>query len=293
MRNKYFIFIFVIYVALFSCSKGKESQSSAKASQSESQAQDQSQVKDQTKDQSTDESLSGKTIQAVTENGYVPLNFLDPETGKGIGLEYDLVNEIAKRLKLNIVWNLSSWDTMINSVKEGQFDVGMDGITITEERAKEIDFSIPYIKSEQFMLVRSDENRFDSTDSFAKNENLTAGTQVGTTQFYVIVNDVLDGNEENPRIRSFDNFAFAVQALLSGDVDMVLMDKVSTEGYIGANAGKLKTIGNAIGEEEFGLIFTKGSVFLKAFNEKIEEMKKDGTLADLQKKWFYKYEIKN
>src|ERR1700752_2891346 len=74
--------------------------------------------------------LGGRTVKAVTENAYVPLNFADPKTGEGIGWEYDAFNEIGKRLNLKVEWNLSSWDTMIQAVREGQFDVGMDGITI-------------------------------------------------------------------------------------------------------------------------------------------------------------------
>src|SRR5687768_3368563 len=73
--------------------------------------------------------LDGREIVAVTENAYVPLNFADPATGQGIGFEYDLFNEIAKRLNATVKWELSSWDVMIQSVRDGQFDVGMDGIT--------------------------------------------------------------------------------------------------------------------------------------------------------------------
>jgi polar amino acid transport system substrate-binding protein len=87
--------------------------------------------------------LEGRTIVAVTENAYTPLNFVDPKTGEGIGWEYDAFNEIAKRLNAKVDWQLSSWDTMIQAVRDGQFDVGMDGITITEERATQIDFSEP------------------------------------------------------------------------------------------------------------------------------------------------------
>src|SRR5690606_24542709 len=65
--------------------------------------------------------LGGRTIRAVTENAYTPLNFADPATGEGIGWEYDAVNEIGKRLNARIEWNLSSWDVMIQAVKDGQY----------------------------------------------------------------------------------------------------------------------------------------------------------------------------
>ena len=86
---------------------------------------------------------------------------------------------------------------MISAVRGGQFDVGMDGIAITEERAKQVDFSNSYLRSEQFMLVRSDEDRFTTPKEFGANQDLLIGSQAGTTSFFTAVNDVLDGDEKN------------------------------------------------------------------------------------------------
>src|SRR5512147_3293694 len=102
--------------------------------------------------------LKGRTIVAVTENAYTPLNFVDPKTGKAVGWEYDAVEEIAKRLNAKVQWKIASWDTMIQAVRDGQFDVGMDGITITDERKAQVDFSDPYMIVKQYMLVRADES---------------------------------------------------------------------------------------------------------------------------------------
>lgn len=234
--------------------------------------------------------LGGRTMRAVTENAYVPLNFADPKTGNGIGWEYDAVNEIAKRLNLKVEWNLSSWDTMIQAVREGQFDIGMDGITINDERKAQVDFSDPYMVSEQFMLVRADETRFTDPKSFAADTSLLVGAQSGTTNFYTAVYSVLDGDEANPRIKLFDTFGATVQALKSGDVDLVLMDKTSAAGYIGGSPDTFKVIGDPLGTEEFGFIFTPGSDLVAPVNAALAEMKADGTLDKLNQKWFYEYQ---
>ncbi len=234
--------------------------------------------------------LGGRTVRAVTENAYTPLNFVDADTGKGIGWEYDAFNEIAKRLDFKVEWNLSSWDTMIQAVREGQFDVGMDGITINDERKEQVDFSDPYMTSEQFMLVRADENRFTDPESFATDPNLLIGAQAGTTNFYTAVYDVLDGDENNPRIKLFDTFGASVQALKSGDVDLVLMDKTSAAGYMGAQPNAFKIIGSPLGTEEFGFIFKPGSDLVAPVNAAIQSMKDDGTIEALNKKWFYEYQ---
>jgi ABC-type amino acid transport substrate-binding protein len=234
--------------------------------------------------------LEGRTVVAVTGNDYTPLNFVDPLTGEAVGWEYEAVDEICRRLNCEVDWQVTSWDTMIAAVQEGQFDVGMDGITITEERAQQVDFSDPYMVSQQFMLVRADEDRFTTPEEFAADEELLIGSQTGTTNFYVAVYAVLDGDEANPRIKLFENFGAAVQALISGDVDMVLMDAASSRGYIGANPEKLKIVGDPLGTEEFGFIFTPGSDLVEPFNAAIAQMKADGYLDYLNNRWFFMYD---
>ncbi len=233
--------------------------------------------------------LKGRAIVAVTENAYMPLNFVDAKTGTAMGWEYDAVNEIAKRVNATVTWKVTSWDTMIQAVREGQFDVGMDGITINDERKAQVDFSAPYMVSQQFMLVRADETRFADAPTFAADKKLLVGAQAGTTNFYSAVYNVLDGDEKNPRIKLLETFGATVQALIAGDVDMVLMDAASSKGYIGANPGKLKVVGGPLGTEEFGFIFKTGSDLVAPFNAAIESMRADGTLDKLNTKWFFEY----
>ncbi len=233
--------------------------------------------------------LKGRTVIAVTENAYTPLNFADPKTGKGIGWEYDGFNEIAKRLNLKVEWKLSSWDTMIQGVQQGLYDVGMDGISITADRAKQVDFSIPYMVSEQFMLVRADETRFTDAKSLGAGDFLI-GAQAGTTNFYTAL-DVTGTDDKNPspRIKLFDTFGATVQALKAGDVDAVFMDNASAAGYMGASPNSFKIAGDPIGHDEFGFIFKKGSDLVQPVNAAIQAMKADGTLDALNKKWFFDY----
>lgn len=236
--------------------------------------------------------LKGRSIRAVTGNDFTPLNFVDPKTGKAVGWEYDAVNEIAKRLNAKVAWNVTTWDAMIQAVRDGQFDVGMDGITITDERKKEIAFSDPYMKSQQFMLVRKDETRFKGPKDFAADPKMLIGSQAGTTNFYAAVYNVLDGNESNPRIKLFETFGATVQALIARDVDCVLMDAATGKGYIGANPDKLKIIGDPLATEDYGFIFKLGSDLVAPFNAALKSMKDDGTLDKLTTKWFTEYGTK-
>ncbi len=233
--------------------------------------------------------LEGREVVVVTENAYPPLQFIDPATGDAIGWEYDAMEEIARRLNFQIVIENVSWDAMIPAVSDGQFDLGMTGITIKEDRAEKVDFSDPYMRSEMFMLVRADETRFSDGASFAALEDGLVGAQAGTTPFYVAVYDMLDGNEANPRIKLFETFGASVQALKSGDVDVVLTDGTAGEGYVKANPDAFKLTGDPMGTEDFGFIFPKGSDLVEPVNAAIASMKADGTIDALNTKWFLEY----
>lgn len=235
--------------------------------------------------------LGGKEVTVVTENAYPPLQFVDPSSGDAIGWEYDAMAEIAKRLNFTVAYENISWDAMIPAVSEGQYDLGMTGITIREDRAEVVDFSEAYMRSEMVMLVRGDEERFSDAASFAADDDLLMAAQPGTTPFYVGVYDVLDGDESNPRIKLFETFGAGVQALRTGDVDLVLTDGTAGEGYVSASEGGLKIVGEALGTEDFGFIFPKGSDLVDPINAAIASMKADGTLDALNKKWFLDYKL--
>ena len=156
---------------------------------------------------------------------------------------------------------------------------------------EKVDFSDSYMVSQMMMIVAGDETRFDDDESFAANPDLLAGAQPGTTPFYVTIYDILDGDEANPRVIQFETFGAALQALRTGDVDLVLSDSTAANGYVSASEGKLKIVGEPLGTEEFGFIFPKGSDLVGPMNAAIAEMKADGTLDALNTKWFLEYKM--
>ena len=234
--------------------------------------------------------LQGREIVVVTENAYPPLQFID-SNGDAVGWEYDAMAEIAKRLNATVTYENTSWDAMIPAVSSGQYDLGMTGITIREDRAEVVDFSDSYMTSEMVMLVRGDEERFSDAASFAADDDLLMAAQPGTTPFYVGVYDVLDGDEANPRIKLMETFGATVQALRTGDVDLVLTDGTAGTGYVEASDGGLKIVGEKLGTEDFGFIFPKDSELVAPINAAIADMAADGTLDALNNKWFLDYKL--
>lgn len=234
--------------------------------------------------------LGGREVVVVTENAYPPLQFLDKD-GKAIGWEYDAMAEIAKRLNITVRYENISWDAMIPAVSEAQFDLGMTGITIRDDRKDKVDFSDSYMTSQMLMMVRGDEARFTDAATFGADPELLMAAQPGTTPFYVGVYEVLDGNEENARIVKFETFGAGLEALRVGDVDLVLSDSTAANGYVASSDGGLKIIGSPLGTEDFGYIFPKGSDLVAPMNAAIASMKADGTLEALNKKWFLDYKM--
>ncbi len=234
--------------------------------------------------------LASKEVVVVTENAYPPLQFMD-KSGAAVGWEYDAMAEIAKRLNMVVKYENTSWDAMIPAVSEGQYDLGMTGITIKDDRKEKVDFSDAYMRSEMLMIVRGDEARFTDAASFAAISELLVSAQPGTSPFYAAIYEILDGNEENPRVVKFETFGAGLEALKAGDVDLTLSDSTAANGYVGASNGALKIIGTPLASEDFGFIFPKGSELVAPINAAIAAMKADGTMDALNQKWFVDYKM--
>lgn len=229
--------------------------------------------------------LGGRKVLAVTENAFPPLNMLDPRTGQGVGWEYDCFNEIARRLHFKVEWHLSSWDAMIESVRNGQFDVGMDGVGINDQRKSQVDFSTPYMHSRMLMLVRANEARFRDPASFRANTRLLAGAQPGTTGFYATARELLGVPSTDARIKLFDTFGASMQALRGGDVDVVLSDPTGAAATFSRSPGVFKIVGEPLLGEDYGFILRKGSPLKAPIDLALAAMAKDGTLEQLNRRW--------
>jgi ABC-type amino acid transport substrate-binding protein len=195
-----------------------------------------------------------------------------------------------RRINCTVDWQVTAWEAMIAAVAQGQFDIGMDGIGITDERAQQVAFSIPYMTSQQYMLVRAEEDRFINAAEFGSLPNLLIGSQAGTTSYFTAVNLILGGDENSDRLILFRSFGAAVQALLNGDVDVVLTDTATGKGYVGANPDRLKLTGPALSTENFGFILTPESDLVEPFNAALSSMIQDNYTQYLSNKWFYLYD---
>jgi polar amino acid transport system substrate-binding protein len=224
--------------------------------------------------------LGGREVTVAIENAYIPFNYIRLDNGKAEGWDYDALAAICKMLNCKPVYQEIGWDSMITAVSQGQFDMAADGITITDERAKVVDFSDGYISVDQRVMVQKD-SPIASSEEFKTNTALKLGTQKGTTNYEEAVKMV--GED---RVVGFDTFGDAVQALINGDVAGVVIDDTAGVGYVGVNADKIKLLPEKLVGQELGFVFPKGSDLVAPFNAAIAAMRADGTLDALAKKWF-------
>jgi polar amino acid transport system substrate-binding protein len=225
--------------------------------------------------------LDCRKIDIAVENVYLPFNYVSIETGEPGGWDYDAMDKICELLHCEPVFHEVSWDVLIQSVADGQYDMGADGVTITEDRKKSVDFSTGYVKIEQRLLVRKGETRFSSIEDIVADESLVLGTQTATTNYETAATYLPED-----RIKAFETFPFAVQALISKDIDAVIIDQTAGMGYMGENAQDVELIGPAIESQELGFFYPKGSDLVDPINQAIAAMKADGSLDKIHVKFF-------
>jgi polar amino acid transport system substrate-binding protein len=225
--------------------------------------------------------LGGREVTIAIENAYLPFNYIDPNSGEPAGWDYEAWDTICGLLNCTPVYVEAAWEGMIQAVADGQYDAAADGITITEDRAEIVAFSDGYISIDQRMLVRADEDRFSTVEEVQNDDSLVIGTQTGTTNF-----ETASQYFGADRIQAFEQFPFAVQALIAGDVDVVVMDETAGQGYVGVNADALKLVGDSMSSDSLGFIYPLGSDLVDPVNQALAEMKEDGSLEALAAKYF-------
>jgi polar amino acid transport system substrate-binding protein len=225
--------------------------------------------------------LGGRRVVVAVEDDYPPFDYILPGTGVAAGWDYDALREIARRLNFRPEFREISWDSMVQSVATGQFDLAANGITVTPERARVVDFSKPYAQVHQRLLVRRDEARFRSLPEFARAAGTRLGAQKGNTN-YTRAEQLVGPS----RIVAYDGFGDLVQALISGDLDAVIIDDVAGQGYVGANADRVRLLEGALAGQDLAMIFTQGSTLRPAVDGALDAMRADGTLGRLNTRWF-------
>jgi len=224
--------------------------------------------------------LGGRTVAIAVENAYIPFNYIDEASGEAVGFDYDVMNEVCARLNCTPEFVQTTWDALLVGVAAGEFDVGASGITITEERERTVDFSMGVVATSQVLLMRIDEDRFATVADFTAGD-FFLGTQRGTTNYDLAVEMVGEA-----RIVAFEEFGPTIQALVNGEVDAVIIDSTSGQGYVGENDELLTIINEPLTSDFLGYAFAEGSDLVEPFDAALVSMMADGTLDAISATWF-------
>ncbi len=224
--------------------------------------------------------LDGCEFTFAVENAYLPFNYIDAADGEAKGWDYDVFNHMGELMNFVPVYVPAAWDGMIQAVADGQFMVAGDGITITAERDKIVDFSDGYINLAQRVLVAAGNTDITSIDDL-KSGDYTVATQKGTTNYEFAVSEL--GED---KVKAFDDFNFAIQAVISGDADASIIDETAGLGYMGANKDQVKLVGGDLTSEQLGFAFPNGSALVDVVNQGLAAMKDSGKLAEINAKFF-------
>ena len=222
--------------------------------------------------------LEGRTLTVGSDTTYPPFETVDQQ-GTTVGFDVDVVNAICERVNCVAEFKTTAWDGIFPALAGGEFDMVASGVSITAERDQIVDFTDPYLAVTEAIAVRVEDEGLTLEDFTGG--DLVLGAQTGTTNAATAEN--LVGRE---RLRLYDNFNTAVQALLNGDVDGVEIDGTSADAFVEQYAGELTvSIDDVESGTELGLVVQEGDALVDALNAGLAEIKADGTLDALVEKW--------
>lgn len=189
-----------------------------------------------------------------------------------IGIDVDIASKVAEKLGLELKVEDMEFDSIITAVQSGKADMGLAGMTVTEDRKKNVDFSDSYATGVQVVIVKEDSDIATLDDLKEKK----IGVQLSTT------GDIYATDEfGKDYVVQYNKGNDAVMALTQGQVDAVIIDNEPAKSYVEANEG-LKILDTAYAEEQYAACISKDNAELtKAVNEALAELKADGTLQQI------------
>lgn len=214
------------------------------------------------------------TLVMATNAEFPPYEF--HEGDKIVGIDAEIAQAIADKLGMELKIEDVAFDSIIPGVQAGKYDMGMAGMTVTDERLESVNFSTSYAKGVQVVIVKEG-SAIKTVDDI---EGKKIGVQTSTTGDIYASDDF---GEEN--VTKYDNGAVAVQALLSGKVDCVIIDNEPAKSYVAANEG-LKILETSYVEEDYAICFNKDNTDLQdKVNKALEELIADGTVKSIVDKY--------
>lgn len=212
----------------------------------------------------------------VTEASFDPYEYYSD--GKIVGVDVDIANEIAKEMGKKLVVKDVAFDSIIHELKSGKADIGVAGISYSEERAKQVDFSINYTTSKQVVIVRKN-SKINNVEEI---DNKKIAVQLGS-----VADLYVSEKYDNKNIVRQKKYLAAIQDLKDNKVDCVVMDELPAKQIVNEN-NDIKILNDSLAEDNYGIIVDKGNIeLLQVINKVINRLKEEGKIEEYVLKHSY------
>lgn len=220
-----------------------------------------------------------RVVRVGTDAAYAPMEFVD-DTGNITGFDVDLIHEVAKQAGFEVKVENVSWDALFGMLANGELDVAISSITITDERKKTMNFSQPYYKSGQRLILHS--RHKDANLTLDGMDGMQVGAQIGTTSA-----ELVSKNHPKVNLRTYENIPFGLRDLDQGNLDGFVVDDPVGRYYVSRGEYlNLVFTDKEYTSEEFGIVIRKGDEELvKLINEGLGKAKESGVVDQLTDKW--------
>ncbi len=241
----------------------------------------------------------------ATNAAFPPYEYV--EGGEFVGIDVEIAKAIAEKLGMELKIEDVEFGSIIGGVVEGKYDMGMAGMTVTEERKQSVNFSNTYATGIQVIIVKEGSSITSLDDIFEfdaegnpvalKNANIKVGVQQDTTGDIYSSDDITkwglnnvaeDGTVTTDRVVRYKTGAEAVEALKTDKVDMVIIDNEPAKSFVAANEGKIHILAgdNEYAIEDYAICIAKGNTeLLDKINKALDELKADGTIDKIIAKY--------
>lgn len=217
-------------------------------------------------------------LVVATDAAFPPFEYIEESSKEIIGFDIDLMNAIAEKADLNIIFKNVAWDPLLAGMADCQYDMAISAMTITPERAEQFSFSNPYINAGQIVAVQIDNDTINGPGDLS---GKTVGAQLGTTGAMEI--EAIDGTT----LKVYDTYELAFLDLANGQIDAVVADYPLAVAFVSQNADSMKLVGEVFTNENYGIAFCKdNNELISQVNAALAELIEEGVIDDLVEKWY-------
>lgn len=220
------------------------------------------------------------TIVIGIDDKFPPMGFRD-DSNELVGFDIDYAKVAIEKMGKKVTFQPIDWSAKELELDSGRIDLIWNGYTITDERKEKVLFTKPYLKNSQGIVVLAN-------SQISKLDDLT-DKQIGLQKLSSAA-DALNASTIKDKIKNVSEFpdnVLALSDLKTGRIDAVVIDEVVANYYMSLQAGTFKLLDESLAPEEYGIGVKKGNEdLLKKLQTALDEMEKDGTAAEISKKWF-------